>query len=64
MKKSSEIPESIKKEMDFLGAIKKKLCRFSIGLRFWGLEFPWGVAQICGIYGAESLFSKVKVTNI
>ena len=31
-KKHAEIPESIKKEVDFLGVIKKKSCEFSIGL--------------------------------
>ena len=64
LKKQAEIPESIKKEVDFLGVIKKKSCGFSIGLRFLVLEFPMGVAQICGISRSESLFSKGKVTNI
>ena len=59
-----EIPESIKKEVDFLGVIKKKSCGFSIGLRFMMLGFPLGVAQIYGISRGESLFSKGKVTNI
>ena len=54
----------MKKEVNFLGVIKKKLCGFSIGLRFLVLEFPRGVAQICGISRGESLFSKDKVTNI
>ena len=63
-KKQAEIPESIKKEDDFIGVIKKKSCRFSIGPRFLVLEFPRGVAQICGISKGESLFSKGKVTNI
>ena len=30
--KNAELPESIKKEVDFLGVIKKKSCGFSIGL--------------------------------
>ena len=51
-KKQTEIPESIKKEVDFLGVIKKKLYGFSIGLRFLGIS------------RGESLFSKDKVTNI
>ena len=59
-----EIPESFKKEVDFLGVIKKKLCGFSIVFRFSILEFPRGVAQICGISRGETLFSKGKVTNI
>ena len=63
-KKQAEIPESIKKEVDFLGEIKKKSCGFSIGLRFSVLEFPRGLAQICGISRGESLFFKGKVTNI
>ena len=63
-KKQAEIPESIKKEEDFIGVIKKKSCGFSIGPRFLVLEFPRGVAQICGISKGESLFSKGKVTNI
>ena len=32
IEKNAEIPESVKKEVDFLGVIKKKSCRFSIGL--------------------------------
>ena len=64
LKKQAEIPESIKKEVDFLGVIKKKLCRFSIGLRFLVLEFPRSVAKICGISRGEGLFSKGKVINI
>ena len=40
---------------------KKKLCGFSIGLRFLVLEFPRGVGQICGISRGESLFFKGKV---
>ena len=64
LKKQAEIPESIKKEVDFLGVIKKKLSGFSIGLRFLVLEFPRGVAQICGTSRGESLFVKGKVTNI
>ena len=51
-KKQVEIPESIKKEVDFLGVIKKKLYGFSIGLRFLGIS------------RGESLFSKDNVTNI
>ena len=54
-KKQAEIPESIKKEVGFQGVIKKKLCRFYIGLRFLALEFPRGTAQICGISRGESL---------
>ena len=57
-------PESIKKEVDFLGVLKKKLCGFSIVLRFLVLEFPKGVAQTCWIFRGESFFSKGKVTNI
>ena len=49
---------------DFLGVIKKKSCGFSIGLGFLALEFPRGVAQICGIFRGESLFHKGKVTYI
>ena len=55
-KKQVEIPESIKKEVDFLGVIKKKLYGFSIGLSI-GLRF-------LGISRGESLFSKDNVTNI
>ena len=62
-KKQAEIPESIKKEVDFLGVIKKKSCGFFIGLRFLILEFPRSVAQSCGISKGKSLFSKGKVTN-
>ena len=51
-KKQTEISESIKKEVNFLGVIKKKLYGFSIGLRFLGIS------------RGESLFSKDKVTNI
>ena len=64
LKKQAEIPESIKKEVDFLGVVKETLCGFPIGLRFLVLEFPRGVAQICEISRTESLFSKRKVTNI
>ena len=63
-KNQAEIPESIKKEVDFLGVIKKKSCGFSIGLGFLVLAFPRGVAQICGISMGESLLYKGKVTNI
>ena len=63
-KNQAEIPESIKKEVDFPGVIKKKSCGFSIGLGFLVLAFPSGVAQICGIFMGESLFYKGKVTNI
>ena len=63
-KKQAEIPESIKKEVDFLGVTKKKSCGFSIGLVSLVLEFARGVAQICGISRGESLFYKGKVTNI
>ena len=46
LKKQAEIPESIKKEVDFLGVIKKKSCGFSIGLgiskgcssKFWNFQ--------------------------
>ena len=55
LKKQAEIPESIKKEVDFLEVIKKKLCRYFFGLRFLVFEFPRGVAQICGISRGESL---------
>ena len=64
LKKQAEIPESSKKEVNFLGVIKKKSCTFSIVLRLLVLKFPRGVAQICGISRGESLFSKDKVTNI
>ena len=40
---------------------KKKLCGFSIGLRFLVLEFPRGIGQICGISRGESLFSKGEI---
>ena len=63
-KKQAEIPESIKKEVDFLGMIRKNSCVFSNGLEFLVLEFPRGVGQIFGISRGESLFSKGKVTNI
>ena len=63
-KKTPEIPKPSKKEVDFLGVIKKKSCGFSIGLRFLVFEFPRGVAQISGIFRCEVLFSKDKVTNI
>ena len=62
-KKQAKIPESIKEEVDFLGEIKEKSCEFSIGLRFLVLEFPRGVAQVCGISTGESLVSKGTVTN-
>ena len=66
LKKQAEIPEPIKKEIDFLGVIQKKSCGFSVGLQFFwdALKFPRGVAQIYGISRGESLFSKGKVTNI
>ena len=32
IEKDAEIPESIMKEVDFLGVSKKKSCGFSIGL--------------------------------
>ena len=63
-KSKQKFENQLKKEVDFLGVIKKKSCAFSIGLGFLVLEFPRGVAQICGIFRGESLFSKVKVTNI
>ena len=53
-----------KKEVNFLEVIKKKSCRFPIGLGCLLLEFIRGVAQICGISKGESLFSKRKVTNL
>ena len=59
LKKESIINQSINKEVDFIGVIKKKSCGFFIGLGFLALKFPRGVAQICG-----SLFSKSKVTDI
>ena len=59
-KKQAEIPESIKEEANFLGVIKKKSSGFSIGLRFLVLEFPWGVAQICGISRGEAFFLRIK----
>ena len=45
-KKQAETPESIKKEEDLIGVIKKKSCGLFIGLRFLVLEFSRGVAQI------------------
>ena len=63
-KKQAEIPESIKKQVGFVGVIKKNSCGFSIGLGVLVLEFPKGVAQICGIFRGESLIYKSKVTNI
>ena len=53
-KKQAEIPESVKKEVGFLGVIKKKTCGFSFGLGFLFLEFPSGIAQICGFYRDDS----------
>ena len=64
LKKESIINQSIKKEVDFIGVIKKKSCGISIGLRFLALKLSRGVAQICGIFRGESLFSKSKVTDI
>ena len=63
-KKPAEIPESVKKEVDFLVVIKKKSCGFFFGLGFLVLEFPRSAAQISGISRGESLFYKGKVTNI
>ena len=47
-KKQTEIPEPSKKEVDFLGVVKKKSCGFSLGLRFLVFELPRGVAQVSG----------------
>ena len=63
-KKQAEIPESIEKEVYFLGVIMKKSCGFSIGLGFLVLKSPRSAAEICEIFRGESLFYKGKVTNI
>ena len=47
-KKQAEIPEPSKKEVDFLGVVKKKSCGFSLGLRFLVFELPRGVAKVSG----------------
>ena len=57
----NKFQNQLKKEVDFLGVTKKKLCGISIGLRFLVLEFPMGVRQICGISRGESLFYKGNV---
>ena len=64
LKKASRNSRSIKKEVDFLGVIKKMSFVFSIGLGFLVLEFLRGVAQISGISRGKSLFSNGKVANI
>ena len=64
LKKESIINQSIKKEVDFIGVIKEKSCGISIGLGFLAFTLSRGVAQICGIFRGESLFSKSKVTDI
>ena len=61
-----EIPGSIKKEVEFLKVFTKNSCGISIS-RSWflALEFsPRGFTQFSRIPRGESLFSKVKVTNI
>ena len=54
-KKQAEIPEWIKKEVDFLGVIKKNSWIFH-WFEFLVFEIPRGVAQICGISRGERLF--------
>ena len=63
LKKASRNSRSIKKEVDFLGVIKKMSFVFSIGLGFLVLEFLRGVAQISGISRGKSLFSNGKVAK-
>ena len=64
LKKAIRNSRLIKKEVDFLGVIKKKSFVFSIGLGFLVLEFLRSVAKISGISRGKSLFSKGKVANI
>ena len=46
--------QGFKKEVEFPGVIKKKLC-FQ-GTWFFALEFLRGVPKACGIFSGEALF--------